>query len=183
MEEQDLETYFSEDLALGLIPLDRAAGLVSCAREARSRIQASDREHTQLQRENALRTNYQQHNNSLLQYQPRIDPVFEPPSRETVLRQRLCITLQREGKALSLQEFMGRLQQDIDMTTTLLEEKDRELFEVKYVKRLTDLEQECEKAVMQIDDRMYAKTLEDRYDQVSCFGIAFYKKRCLIQKK
>jgi len=48
---------------------------------------------------------------------------------------------------------------------------------------LTDLEQECEKAVMQIDDRMYAKTLEDRYDQVSCFGIAFYKKRCLIQKK
>mgnify|MGYP005953900021 FL=1 len=57
------------------------------------------------------------------------------------------------------------------------------VFEVKYVKRLTDLEQECEKAVMQIDDRMYAKTLEDRYDQVSCFGIAFYKKRCLIQKK
>lgn len=55
--------------------------------------------------------------------------------------------------------------------------------EVKYAKRLTDLEQECEKAVMQIDDRMYAKTLEDRYDQVSCFGIAFYKKRCLIQKK
>ena len=50
-------------------------------------------------------------------------------------------------------------------------------------KRLTDLEQECEKAVMQIDDRMYAKTLEDRYDQVSCFGIAFYKRRCLIQKK
>lgn len=57
------------------------------------------------------------------------------------------------------------------------------VFEVKYAKRLTDLEQECGKAVMQIDDRMYAKTLEDRYDQVSCFGIAFYKKRCLIQKK
>lgn len=57
------------------------------------------------------------------------------------------------------------------------------VFEVKYAKRLTDLEQECEKAVMQIDDRMYAKTLEDRYDQVSCFGIAFYKKRCLIRKK
>ena len=57
------------------------------------------------------------------------------------------------------------------------------VFEVKYAKRLTDLEQECEKAVMQIDNRMYAKTLEDRYDQVSCFGIAFYKKRCLIQKK
>ena len=30
---------------------------------------------------------------------------------------------------------------------------------------------------MQIDDRMYAKTLEDRYDQVSCFGIAFYLRR------
>lgn len=57
------------------------------------------------------------------------------------------------------------------------------VFEAKCAKRLTDLEQECEKAVMQIDDRMYAKTLEDRYDQVSCFGIAFYKKRCLIQKK
>lgn len=57
------------------------------------------------------------------------------------------------------------------------------VFEAKYAKRLTDLEQECEKAVMQIDGRMYAKTLEDRYDQVSCFGIAFYKRRCLIQKK
>ncbi|WP_087065670.1 TIGR02680 family protein [Intestinibacillus massiliensis] len=129
MDEQDYETYFSEDLSLGLLPLDREAGLAACAREAQSKIQASDRERTQMQIEDSLRNNYQQHNNSLLRYQPKIEPVFEPPSRETMLRQRLCITLQRDGKELSLQEFIARLQMDVDMTTTLLEEKDRELFE------------------------------------------------------
>ena len=36
--------------------------------------------------------------------------------------------------------------------------------------------------LVQIDERMYAKEFEDSYDQVLCYGISFYKKRCLVKK-
>lgn len=129
MDEQDYETYFTEELALGFGAFHTDSAVSACANEAQSKIQASDRDRTQIQIEDSLRNNYQQHNNALLKYQPKIELVFDPPSREAMLRQRLCITLQRDGKELSLQEFIGRLQADIDTTTMLLEEKDRELFE------------------------------------------------------
>lgn len=57
------------------------------------------------------------------------------------------------------------------------------VFEVKYAGTLNDLEKVCEKALMQIDDRMYAKALEDDYDEVWCYGIAFFKKRCMVKRK
>ena len=34
-----------------------------------------------------------------------------------------------------------------------------------------------------IDDRMYAKEFEDNYDQVLCYGISFFRKRCYVKKK
>lgn len=37
--------------------------------------------------------------------------------------------------------------------------------------------------LQQIDERMYAKDFEDEYDYIFCYGIAFYKKRCLVKKK
>lgn len=40
---------------------------------------------------------------------------------------------------------------------------------------------DCEAALAQIDDRMYATELEDDYDQVFCYGNSFYKKRCLVK--
>ena len=48
-----------------------------------------------------------------------------------------------------------------------------------------ELESECEKALRQIDERMYARDFEDEYDSdhIHCYGIAFYKKRCLVKKK
>ena len=59
------------------------------------------------------------------------------------------------------------------------------IFEAKRAMILDDLESECEKALRQIDDRMYAKDFEDEYDSdhIHCYGIAFYKKRCLVKKK
>lgn len=57
------------------------------------------------------------------------------------------------------------------------------VFEVKYSKRLKDLTEDCEKAIRQIDDRMYAEEFGDDYARVICYGIAFFKKRCLILKK
>lgn len=57
------------------------------------------------------------------------------------------------------------------------------VFEAKYSKTFEKLEQDCDEALRQIDARMYAKEFEDSYDQVLCFGISFYKKRCLVKKK
>ena len=37
--------------------------------------------------------------------------------------------------------------------------------------------------LVQIDERMYAKEFEDAYEEVLCYGIAFYKKRCLVKSK
>ena len=50
------------------------------------------------------------------------------------------------------------------------------VFEVKKSDALADLISDCESALAQIDDRMYAKEYED----VLCYGISFFKKRCLV---
>ena len=57
------------------------------------------------------------------------------------------------------------------------------LFEAKYAKTLGGLQKSCAEALQQIDERQYAKEFEDDYDSVLCYGIAFYKKRCLVQIK
>ncbi len=57
------------------------------------------------------------------------------------------------------------------------------VFEAKYVKTLEKMEAGCEEALKQIDSRRYAEELEDEYDSVICYGIAFFKKRCLIRRK
>lgn len=55
------------------------------------------------------------------------------------------------------------------------------VFEVKKSDALADLISDCESALAQIDDRMYAKEYEDDYDEVLCYGISFFKKRCLVK--
>ena len=57
------------------------------------------------------------------------------------------------------------------------------IFEAKYTKVLENLESECDIALQQMDDRMYAKEYEDDYDQILCYGISFFKKRCMVKKK
>ena len=56
------------------------------------------------------------------------------------------------------------------------------VFEAKYSKEVKNLEEDCEKAIQQIDHRMYAKEFEDSYDEVICYGISFYKKRCVVKR-
>ena len=55
------------------------------------------------------------------------------------------------------------------------------IFEAKYARKLGDLETCCEAALQQIDERQYATEFEDDYDSIRCYGIAFYKKRCLVK--
>lgn len=38
------------------------------------------------------------------------------------------------------------------------------------------MEKDCQRALDQIDEKMYAKEFEDSYDQVNCYGIAFLRK-------
>lgn len=57
------------------------------------------------------------------------------------------------------------------------------IFEAKYTKSLDKLESVCDAALQQIDDRMYAQEYEDDYDQILCYGISFFKKRCMVKKK
>ena len=56
------------------------------------------------------------------------------------------------------------------------------VFEVKYAKTLNDMSSQCAKALKQIQDKMYAKDYEDEYEEIDCYGISFYKKRCMIRK-
>ena len=55
------------------------------------------------------------------------------------------------------------------------------IFEAKYSRTQDAMSKDCAAALEQIEDRQYAKEFEDDYDSVLCYGIAFYKKRCLVK--
>lgn len=57
------------------------------------------------------------------------------------------------------------------------------IFEAKYSKSAELLLSECDRAIAQINDRMYAEEYADDYDEILCYGIAFFKKRCVVKKK
>lgn len=56
------------------------------------------------------------------------------------------------------------------------------VFEAKYTRQLEKLECKCDEALNQIENQMYAKQLEEDYDEVLCYGISFFKKRCMVKK-
>lgn len=132
MAEMALETYLREDLQLALMdkvtPADQT-DISSLARQVYSLINASDREKTMEQLGEALRKNYQSHNNELLKYHPKLELVFDPPEKEGMLRQRFTITLQKDGREMSLYQFIASLQEDIALTEAVLEDNDKKLFE------------------------------------------------------
>ena len=57
------------------------------------------------------------------------------------------------------------------------------IFEAKYSKTWKNLDKDCSRAISQINEKMYDREFEDNYDEVLCYGISFYKKRCLVKKK
>ncbi len=57
------------------------------------------------------------------------------------------------------------------------------VFEVKYSESQENLEKDCERALAQIDEKMYAKAFGEDYSQVICYGISFFKKRCQVRIK
>lgn len=57
------------------------------------------------------------------------------------------------------------------------------VFDVKYSRRLEDLPYDCERAIKQIDVRRYGEEFAEDYSTVICYGIAFYRKRCMVKVK
>ena len=57
------------------------------------------------------------------------------------------------------------------------------VFEAKYADSLQSMERKCDEALCQMEEKMYAREYEDDYDQIVCYGIAFFKKRCLVRSK
>ena len=68
-----------------------------------------------------------------------------------------------------------------DVVVYNMEKRQVAIFEAKYAKTLDGLEASCDAALQQIEDRQYAKDFADDYDDILCYGIAFYKKRCLVR--
>ena len=56
------------------------------------------------------------------------------------------------------------------------------IFEAKVAKSPEDLPAACDAALRQIEAQQYAEDLRDEYDEILCYGIAFYKKRCLVKR-
>lgn len=57
------------------------------------------------------------------------------------------------------------------------------IFEIKYAKLQEDLTNACKAALEQIEDRRYGEELEDDYAKIIYYGISFYRKRCLVQRR
>ena len=57
------------------------------------------------------------------------------------------------------------------------------IFEAKVAKSPEELPAACDVALRQIEARQYAEDLRDEYNEILCYGIAFYKKRCLVKRE
>ena len=57
------------------------------------------------------------------------------------------------------------------------------IFEAKVAKSPDELPAACDAALRQIEARQYAEDFRDEYDEILCYGIAFYKKRCLVKRE
>ena len=57
------------------------------------------------------------------------------------------------------------------------------IFEAKVAKSPDELPKACDAALRQIEARQYAEDFRDEYDEILCYGIAFYKKRCLVKRE
>ena len=56
------------------------------------------------------------------------------------------------------------------------------IFEAKVAKSPEELPAACDAALRQIEARQYAEDFRDEYDEILSYGIAFYKKRCLVKR-
>ena len=51
------------------------------------------------------------------------------------------------------------------------------IFEAKKSQNPEEMKLDCEKAIKQINEKMYANEFEDAYDEILCYGISFFKNK------
>lgn len=68
-----------------------------------------------------------------------------------------------------------------DIVITNPDTYDVVIFEVKHVKQYSKLEQECDKAIEQIQSRKYSEDFKLSHKKILEYGICFYKKTCLVK--
>ena len=57
------------------------------------------------------------------------------------------------------------------------------VFEIKHASARSGLREGCEAALVQLEERHYAAQLEEDFSKVYGYGVAFYKKRCLVLER
>ena len=58
------------------------------------------------------------------------------------------------------------------------------ILELKVAKKYDEMEKMCDQALEQIETMEYEqRLLEDGYEEISKYGICFFKKRCMVKKK
>lgn len=83
------------------------------------------------------------------------------------------------GQFVSTNPETGEGRSDI-----VLEDSDNDrvfIFELKRTKAENDMEKACFAALNQIRDKNYDDEYTDSYDEIVHYGVAFYKKRCLVK--
>lgn len=57
------------------------------------------------------------------------------------------------------------------------------LLEIKRARTLWEMDAKCDEALEQIEDRQYARALENEFGEILCCGICFFKKKCRVKMK
>lgn len=55
------------------------------------------------------------------------------------------------------------------------------IIEAKHSKKLDSMEKDCQKAIDQAKLRRYAEAFLEGYEQIVCYGAAFFEKKCLLE--
>lgn len=55
------------------------------------------------------------------------------------------------------------------------------LLEIKRARTLWEMDAKCDEALEQIEDRQYARALENEFGEILCCGICFFKKKCQVK--
>lgn len=89
----------------------------------------------------------------------------------------------REYRVLSNRETgLGRA--DLILKTPRIRRGRAIILELKAVKKFQEMEQGCEAALRQIDEKQYREELrQEGYEDIVAYGICFYRKECVVRQK
>lgn len=132
-----------------------------------------------------------------LQYNPSAKPTsyWKNTSDNAIIRSFTDYAGSNITKKLEVLLSGGVIVQRIDeeLTYDYLHSSEENLWSILYLtsvreksqrdEKMENMEKDCERAIDQMEQRIYAKEYEEDYDTILCYGISFFKKRCFVRKK